>query len=1772
LIFWAEPVKVKVNVDSQSANAVVVKSMDVKFLTPVNYGVQRPKFQFLLLPPAKVEHFPIVKDPASISAFQMQYVTTGETGSSKNVHLTPWFDEYRAKFFRTLGPSAFEQFEHPVVCLIMTTSLDINPVDTLQRLFDKRASGVQNGLPRYLDTGAMMFHYVLLHDASNGKVTYEEAVKKYAAVEKLWPGLTSIVTVNSLASPEVCEDFADSRKTLLSTADMDSFKRLIRTLVWNTMLPHMERSVQSIFPEVSKERGGLMHKINLMWGSKFSRKSDDNDPDGLLFEVNSLEFRERRLADWAFMLGEYTVAYKTYMSLADIYKNDGATVPIAVVYRASALEMAANCLCQLGANNANLATPQQWAEIDKLFAESWDLYQRGRRRTWARRSALSHAYWAQFRLQASSVTALERLIGDSSDQLELALLHQQQAISQILRNPSRIRNFAFGLVKAADAFTLGHQFLHSMCCYYTAQCVYEDKQWTSVNDYLHFRLARLALVVQRYDLAMKFISELLKRNRQTPALQNSYLREYLYIFKTFGHQLPPALAASQALPASSAPSSAQSSSSTISTADTSISGLSTLPIAPIPNLDRKVKIHVQDVAGGSPHSSPEWQALESALIEIMTPPEKRYLLTLKKPNLKAEHLGVVGENIYVDVVLTNPLQVPIQFTDMRLCCHLTPSWSAMASGVVRRTSSASKPLERDTSTSTATNDAKIVVQPPSASSSITASSASLASSTSSTSSETAQHPPLWSAESYDKLFGPGETRTVQFAVKPLVEGSLSVLGVQFKICGVMEAFRPLLKPSVIKIAVPMPRVELLLLGLPGSGSASAVGTGTSGSGNLASSTADTHTTPLHPTVSSSATLYVGQHHQTTLRIRNTGQKPLQNLAFSTSHPHVFMSPLLEEDLSLPHKWAARIPLKEPLQPDQWIDVPLTLRASVEGIQSFQILVYYEPQSASGSTSAPSSSSSTSDIKYRLTRATVTLKVVKSLKVNATVRPDPTKIDQYLLAVDIDNLTKLKTKSGAVIAIRSLSITCPKWRPLLIDPSTGEPFKDANTRKLASKFGTTHTANPGAVPSLLAPAPSRDASNDINSASPSPSASPAPSEMSTDSPPGTPTFERIRPTSRTPAPNKLSLHSTTALTSYDESACMRPETMETTLGLSATIATILPPRHATTIMFRLVRKSVEDDDADVANSNIVFSHATNSQADGQASNFAAFLAQESIIARRNATPKRSALFDSRTPEELEEAKRIHDINLSHNISLYVRWELAADSAASTAVSANLSALTLSVPSSSKSSASGGASSGGSKSSSLGAPLLAASHNVFDIPFLPTTPWSGGQVLTSSASTAPSPSTSGSQPPSSTTNAPGSAGIASLSLPLLPHEDLLCPVRVALCFSPTVRHSFGAHAVAFVPVTFQIQNVSPFTSVSLHFEALKPCEHSVVRRNATSSYSKATSSRKNVVHSDEGRSGFMWVGRTSHEISRLDPEAITTFTLQACFPFHGQFNLNRWRFWVSPVHLQTRKVAVYAKAQHFISVINDPNASLARAFDPIPASSVYVAGSPIVPRSVSHLEHTDAIIRDSIAEGTANNSSASIDVVSLSAPSDTSVNVNGIEREDAIPEEEDRDIMVEPTAASVTNGIEDNSLGASVVQDVDLDSLQSRLSDTMSPVFDPEAVSTTQYTSQDLAASLARSTISNSDSILSLQASMLERSSLADSSMSSSSVILTDSALSQTSPTVTSPLKKRLGSEEDSQLVSTSPSSNSTDLTQAVYHPSSTSSDQAPEDLSRAKFEE
>jgi len=87
--------------------SVVLPVVTMRWLT-LNVLQNQQRFQFLMIQPTG--DLPEVSNAEQCAKFQADFLARS---------LTPWFDEYRFKYFRSLGPATHEQFEHPIACTVL---------------------------------------------------------------------------------------------------------------------------------------------------------------------------------------------------------------------------------------------------------------------------------------------------------------------------------------------------------------------------------------------------------------------------------------------------------------------------------------------------------------------------------------------------------------------------------------------------------------------------------------------------------------------------------------------------------------------------------------------------------------------------------------------------------------------------------------------------------------------------------------------------------------------------------------------------------------------------------------------------------------------------------------------------------------------------------------------------------------------------------------------------------------------------------------------------------------------------------------------------------------------------------------------------------------------------------------------------------------------------------------------------------------------------------------------------------------------------------------------------------------------------------------------------------------------------------------------------------------------------------------------------------------------------------------------------------------------
>ncbi|XP_062112412.1 uncharacterized protein LOC133823584 isoform X4 [Humulus lupulus] len=390
-----------------------------------------------------------------------------------------------------------------------------------------------------------------------------------------------------------------------------------------------------------------------------------------------------------------------------------------------------------------------------------------------------------------------------------------------------------------------------------------------------------------------------------------------------------------------------------------------------------------------------WRSLEEDLVPSLTTVRTNWLEIHSKilpKKLKDSNVCVAGEAVRVDIELKNPLQIPITVSSVSLMCELSTSSD-------ETTSDANSPAQE-----VQNNDESIEI----------------------TSRETSRNDSSFSLSKVNFSLEGGKTIMVQLTVTPTVEGILHIVGIRWNLSGAVVGFHnfesyPIKKKSSkgrrrsasrssddsLKFVVikSLPKLEGVIRPLPTS-------------------------------------VYAGDVQQLVLELRNQSESAVKNLKMKVSHPR-FLNIGSQESLDV--EFPACLEMKtnsgqSSIQPNPgntsqpvflfpedtiikgetpllW---PLWFRAAVPGNISLYITIYYEIEDTS------------STMRYRTLAMHHNLQVLPSLDIAFQVSPCPSKLQEFLVRMDIINKT-----SADSFQVHQLSSVGENWAISLLQPAHTE---------------------------------------------------------------------------------------------------------------------------------------------------------------------------------------------------------------------------------------------------------------------------------------------------------------------------------------------------------------------------------------------------------------------------------------------------------------------------------------------------------------------------------------------------------------------------------------------------------------------------------------------------------------------------------------------------------------------------------------------------------------
>ncbi|PON63122.1 TRAPP II complex, Trs [Parasponia andersonii] len=383
-----------------------------------------------------------------------------------------------------------------------------------------------------------------------------------------------------------------------------------------------------------------------------------------------------------------------------------------------------------------------------------------------------------------------------------------------------------------------------------------------------------------------------------------------------------------------------------------------------------------------------WRSLEEDLVPSLSTARTNWLELHSRvlpTKYKESNVCVAGEAVRVDIEFKNPLQIPISVSGVSLICELFGS------------SDETKSDGNNLAGEFQNDDGSVET----------------------TSGEMSNKSSSFSLSKVDFSLEGGETIMVQLTVTPTIEGILQIIGVRWNLSGAVVGFHnfesnPIKKRSSegrqranrsgdnLKFVVikSLPKVEGFIRPLPTSA-------------------------------------YAGDVRQLVLELRNHSECAVKNLKMKVSHPR-FLNIGSRESLNVEfpaclekkrseHNNVRHNPsnMSQPVflfpedtiikgeSPLLW---PLWFRAAVPGNIFLYITIYYEIEDTS------------SAMRYRTLCMHYNLQVLPSLDISFQVSPCPSKLQEFLVQMDIINKTSTES-----FQVHQLSSVGEKWAISLRQP-------------------------------------------------------------------------------------------------------------------------------------------------------------------------------------------------------------------------------------------------------------------------------------------------------------------------------------------------------------------------------------------------------------------------------------------------------------------------------------------------------------------------------------------------------------------------------------------------------------------------------------------------------------------------------------------------------------------------------------------------------------------
>jgi len=449
----------------------------------------------------------------------------------------PWFDAWFDKLVKCLRWSEGDCLDQPLATVYMVSTQDGDAVGMFEQLMHV------SHMPSLCRKTFLDVHNahvkVLVHDCSSAGAPSEELVEEEFGKmqEKFAAATCHRMAFNKPGQVESCKDryaaTIAARRNMtveslgaicenLTNEDAEALESIAADVISQGAFPWMERRLQQLDQHITTTRKGLKNRFKSLW------RPTSNDPASSSHQGYTLATAEGQLrmaGDLAFYMRDYSLALSYYRTLVSDLKSDKAWTHVGACYELSGI-------CSFFCNPANRS---EWF---RFMDQAYENYQKARHAHRAVRCTVLCARMDRLRGREVALRCM-RLHTDFPDSAPRSALFLEQASKYYLEGGSE-RKAMFHLVLAGHTFNKCALKQYALRSYSGALPFFDQSNWLHIKDHLHFTMGRQAFGLGMLEVSQKHFVRLLNSFSSTRRKfvtinidrEATYIRECLYVINT----------------------------------------------------------------------------------------------------------------------------------------------------------------------------------------------------------------------------------------------------------------------------------------------------------------------------------------------------------------------------------------------------------------------------------------------------------------------------------------------------------------------------------------------------------------------------------------------------------------------------------------------------------------------------------------------------------------------------------------------------------------------------------------------------------------------------------------------------------------------------------------------------------------------------------------------------------------------------------------------------------------------------------------------------------------------------------------------------------------------------------------------------------------------------------------------------------------------------------------------------------------------------------------